>query len=253
MDQLANTPRWCFSRTRASAAGAPLGATGRSPTADRMGSCRAVRALRPAGDPWAPQSERMPGPGMQVATSLTVASPRGQPTRIGVGVHDRSVIPGAPVEEYPFGLVSEIAGRMPLLQKGRPFVRDPVVLGTEEAMGRFLRRLVDPARDMSFAVASIPPEGPRADKLADQWTALARALAGLAVVCVLPPPPTVRLIDAVGRSPSAFEGAWGSTVRDSMTGRNGRGIRWRWRTACPASATWPRRRRSFGGRPPSNG
>ncbi len=175
---------------------------------ERDASCRAVRVRGREKDLWAVQVERMPGPGEQVATSLTVASVLGQPSRIGVEVHDRSVVPGAAVEQYPSGLVAEIAGRIPLLQNGRPFVRDPIVLDTEEAMGGFVNRLVDPARDMPFAVVSIPPEEPDTDKLADEWTALARALAGLAVVWVLPPPMTFRLTDAVGRSLSVFKGAW---------------------------------------------
>ena len=175
---------------------------------ERDALCRAVRVRSPERDLWAVQVERMPGPGEQVATSLTVASLRGQPTRIGVEVHDRSVVPGAAVEQYPSGLVAEIAGRIPLLQNGGPFVRDPILLDTEEAMGGFVNRLVDPARDMPFAVVSIPPEEPHADKLANRWTALARALAGLAVVWVLPPPMTFRLSDAVGRSLSVFKGAW---------------------------------------------
>ena len=100
-------------------------------------------------------------------------------------MHDRSVVPGAAVKEYPSGLVAEIAGRIPLLQNGRRFVRDPIVIDTEEVMRGFLNWLEDPARDMPFAVASIPPDEPDMDLLADQWAALARALAGLAVVWVL--------------------------------------------------------------------
>ena len=175
---------------------------------ERDASCRAVRVRSRERDLWAVQVERMPGPGEQVATSLTVASLRGRSTRIGVEVHDRSVAPGAAVEQYPSGLVAEIAARIPLLQNGRRLVRDPIVLDTDEAMGGFVNRLVDPARDMPFAVVSIPPEEPYTDKLADEWTALARALAGLAVVWVLPPPMTFRLTEAVGRSLSVFKGAW---------------------------------------------
>ena len=175
---------------------------------ERDASCRAVRVRSRERDLWAVQVERMPGPGEQVATSLTVASLRGRSTRIGVEVHDRSVVPGAAVDQYPSGLVAEIAARIPLLQNGRRLVRDPIVLDTEEAMGGFVNRLVDPARDMPFAVVSIPPEEPYTDELADEWTALARALAGLAVVWVLPPPMTFRLTEAVGRSLSVFKGAW---------------------------------------------
>ena len=149
-------------------------------------SCRAVRIRSPEKNVWALQAERTPDPGGHVATSITVAGLRGHPARIGVEVHDRSVVPGAAVEEYPSGLVAGIAGRIPLLQNGRRFVRDPIVIDTEEAMRGFLNRLEDPARDMPFAVALIPPDEPDMDLLADQWTALARALAGLAVVWVLP-------------------------------------------------------------------
>ncbi len=83
------------------------------------------------------QVERMSGPGRRVATSLTVASLRGHPTRIGFEMHDRSVVSGAALEEYSFELVAGIAGRIPLLQNGRRFVHDPIVLDTEEAMGSF--------------------------------------------------------------------------------------------------------------------
>ena len=171
-------------------------------------SCRAVRIRSPGKDQWAVQVERMTDPGRLVATSLTVASRRGHPTMIGVEVHDQSVAPGTGVEEYPFGLVAEIAGRIPVLQNGRRFVRDPIVLDIEEAMGGFLDKLLDPARDMPFAVVSIPPKESDRDMLAAQWTALARALAGLAVVWVLPQSMTYHLSDAVGKRMSAFNGAW---------------------------------------------
>ena len=75
-------------------------------------------------------------------------------------------------------------------------------------MRGFLDNLVDPTRDVPFAVASMRTGEPDRDMLADRWTALARALAGLAAVWVLPPAMTFRLSDAVGKSRSAFKGAW---------------------------------------------
>ena len=171
-------------------------------------SCRAVR-LRSAGtDRWALQVERSSGPGRQVVTSVTVASVPGRSATIGIEVHDRSVVSGDAVTEYPAELLAEIAGRVPLLQGGRRFARDPLVLDTEEAMSSFLQMLVDPGRDMPFAVISVPPEEPDVDMLKEQWRALAHALAGLAVVWVLPPAMTFRLSDTVGKPLSVFLGAW---------------------------------------------
>ena len=171
-------------------------------------SCRVVRIRSRERDLWSVQVERMLNLGRQVATSLTVASRRGHPTRIAVEVTDRSLVPGSAAEEDPYGLVAEIAGRIPLLQNGRRFVCDPIMLDTEEAMRGFLDSLLDPMRDMPFAVVSIPPRGPDRHMLAEQWTGLARALAGLAVVWTLPPAMTFRLSDSVGKERSAFNGAW---------------------------------------------
>lgn len=185
-------------------------------------SCRAVRIRSPEKDVWALQVERMSDPGGHVAASITVASHRGHPARIGVEVHDRSVVPGAAVKEYPSGLVAEIAGRIPLLQNGKRFVCDPIMIDTEEAMRGFLNRLEDPARDMPFAVASIPPDRPDMNLLADQWTALARALAGLAVVWVLPVQMTFRLSDTVGKPLSVYMGSW----RFYRPGFNDRADQW---------------------------
>ena len=175
---------------------------------DAEASCRAVRIRGPERDWWALQVERTADPGRQVTTSLTVATNRGHPTRIGVEVHDRSAAPGPAVEEYPSGLVAEIAGRIPLLQNGRRFVCDPILLDTGKAMRGFLDKLVDPMRDMPFAVVSLPPPEPDGDMLAPTSGPLARALAGLAVVWALPPAMTYRLSDAVGKRLSAFNGAW---------------------------------------------
>ena len=171
-------------------------------------SCRAVRVRSTGKDQWALQVERSSGPGRQVVTSVTVASVLGRSTMIGIEVHDRSVVPGEAVAEYPAELLSEIAGRVPLLQNGRRLARDPIVLDTEEAMNSFLQMLVDRRRDMPFAVVSVPPEEPDTDMLEAQWRTLARALAGLAVVWVLPPAMTFRLSDTVGKPLSVFLGAW---------------------------------------------
>ena len=171
-------------------------------------SCRAVRVRGAGKDLWAVQVDRSSGPGRQVVTSVTVASVLGRSTAIGIEVHDRSVVPGEAVNEYPAELIADIAGRVPLLQGGRRFALDPIVLDTEEAMSSFLQMLVDPRRDMPFAVVSVPPEEPDRDMLEAQWRGLARALAGLAVVWVLPPAMTFRLSDTVSKPLSVFLGAW---------------------------------------------
>ncbi|MCY4574289.1 MAG: hypothetical protein OXF01_16000 [Gemmatimonadetes bacterium] len=171
-------------------------------------SCRAVRVRGAGKDQWAVQVERSSGPGRQVVTSVTVASVLGRSTVIGIEVHDRSVVSGEAVAEYPSELLAEIADRVPLLQNGRRFARDPIVLDTEEAMNSFLQMLVDPGRDMPFAVVSVPPDEPDVDMLEEKWKALARALAGLAVVWVLPPAMTFRLSDTVSKPLSVFLGAW---------------------------------------------
>ena len=171
-------------------------------------SCRAVRVRDTGKDQWALQVERSSGPGRQVVTSVTVASVLGRSTVIGIEVHDRSVVSSEAVGEYPSELLAEIADRVPLLQNGRRFARDPIVLDTEEAMNSFLEMLVDPARDMPFAVVSVPPDEPDVDMLEEKWKALARALAGLAVVWVLPPAMTFRLSDTVSKPLSVFLGAW---------------------------------------------
>ncbi|MDE2654634.1 MAG: hypothetical protein F4087_00150 [Gemmatimonadetes bacterium] len=171
-------------------------------------SCRAVRVRGAGKDQWALQVERSSGPGRQVVTSVTVASVLGRSTVIGIEVHDRSVVSSDAVLEYPSELLAEIAGRVPLLQNGRRFARHPIVLDTEDAMNSFLQMLVDRGRDMPFAVVSVPPEEPDVEMLEEQWRGLARALAGLAVVWVLPPAMTFRLSDTVGKPLSVFLGAW---------------------------------------------
>ncbi len=171
-------------------------------------SCRAVRVRAAGRDHWALQVERSSGPGKQVVTSVTVANVLGRSTTIGIDVCDRSVAPGEAVAEYPSEMLAGIAERLPLLQNGRRFALDPVVLDTEQAMSSFLQMLVDPARDMPFAVVSVPPEEPDEEMLEGQWRMLARALAGLAVVWVLPPAMTFRLSDTVGKPLSVFLGAW---------------------------------------------
>ena len=171
-------------------------------------SCRAVRVRDAGKDQWALQVERSSGPGRQVVTSVTVPSLLGRSTVVGIEVHDRSVVSSEAVAEYPSELLAEIADRVPLLQNGRRFAREPIVLDTEEAMNSFLEMLVDPARDMPFAVVSVPPDEPDVDMLEEKWKALARALAGLAVVWVLPPAMTFRLSDTVSKPLSVFLGAW---------------------------------------------
>ena len=175
---------------------------------DEDASCRAVRVRGAGKDQWALQVERSSGPGRQVVTSVTVASLLGRSTVVGIEVHDRSVVSSEAVGEYPSELLAEIADRVPLLQNGRRFALDPIVLDTEEAMNSFLDMLVDPARDMPFAVVSVPPDEPDVDMLEEKWKALARALAGLAVVWVLPPAMTFRLSDTVSKPLSVFLGAW---------------------------------------------
>ena len=61
---------------------------------------------------------------------------------------------------------------------------------------------------MPFAVVSVPPDIDNLDPLRRQWVSLARSLAGLAIVWVLPPKMTYRLSDLVTKSLSVFLGAW---------------------------------------------
>ena len=171
-------------------------------------SCRAVRVRDAAQDRWAVQMDRSSGQGQQVVTAVTVASSVGGGTTLGMDVHDRSVVPREAVNSYPADLLAEIGGRVPLMQGGRRFVREPILLETDEAMTAFLQMLVDSDRRMPFAVISIPPEEPNRDEMEALWRELAHALAGLAVVWVLPPAMTFRLSDTVTKPLSVFLGAW---------------------------------------------
>lgn len=171
-------------------------------------SCRGVRVRGSGRDLWGLQIERSSGPGRQVVSAISVATVPGRSSVIGIEVHDRSVVPGDAVAEYPAELLAEIAGRVPLLQGERRLARDPIVLDTDEAMSSFVQMLVDPRRAMPFAVVSVPPEEPDVEMLERQWSDLARSLAGLAVVWVLPPAMTFRLSDTVGKPLSVFLGAW---------------------------------------------
>lgn len=172
-------------------------------------SCRAVRVRDAGRDEWALWVARSPGLSMQVVTSVSVvkAAPGHSPV-IGLEVHDRSVVARDAVAAYPSELVARVAGRVPLLQNGRPLVGDPIVLDGKERMDSFLRMLVDPKRDMPFMAVSVPTDEPDVGRPQRLWESLARDLVGLAVVWVLPLEMTYRLSDTVGKARSVFLGAW---------------------------------------------
>lgn len=187
----------------------------RRATAHRSFSCtggdsagRAVRLRDERGDYWAAQLERTPHKGQATVTEVVVAHPEGSSPLVRIEVVDRSVIPTDPTGEYPAGMLADMAQRVPLLQGGRTLSHTPIVVESAETMQGFHRMLVDPGRGMPFAVVSVPPDIDNLDPLERQWVSLARSLAGLAIVWVLPPKMTYRLSDLVTKSLSVFLGAW---------------------------------------------
>jgi len=171
-------------------------------------ACRAVRIRDARGDFWAAQLERTPHRSQATVAEVVVAQPEGNSPLVRIEVVDRSVVPTDPIAGYPAEMLAEMAERVPLLQAGRTLSHTPIVVESAETMQGFHRMLVDPGRQMPFAVASVPPDIDNVDPLERQWTSLARALTGLAIVWVLPPKMTYRLSDLVTKSLSVFLGAW---------------------------------------------
>ncbi len=169
---------------------------------------RAVRLRNPVHDHWALQLERTPGPDQEVATEIVVSRAEAGPPSIGVTVCDRSVVPFETVSEYPAQMVAALAERVPLLQGGRRLAPRPIVVESNETMNAFLKMLVDPGREVPFAVVSVPPDQEDRGTLEAQWDHLSRSLIGLAATWVLPPAMTYRLSDAVSKPLSVFLGAW---------------------------------------------
>jgi len=171
-------------------------------------ACRAVRIRDARGDYWAAQLQRSPHKGQNTVTEVVIAQPDGSSPLVCIEVVDRSVVATDPNDEYPAEMLAAMAERAPLLQSGRTLCHTPIVVESAETMQGFHRMLVDPGRQMPFAVASVPPGIDDLDPLRSQWVSLARALTGLAIVWVLPPKMTYRLSDLVTKSLSVFLGAW---------------------------------------------
>ena len=171
-------------------------------------ACRAVRVADGRQDRWAAQFERRSAAGRATVTEVVVGGHEGRLPIVGVEVVDRSVVPTESVGQYPAEMLAAMAGRVPLLQRGRTLSHTPVVVDSAETMQGFQRMLTDPGREMPFAVVSVPPRVDDRPSRQPQWRALARALTGLAIVWVLPAAMTYRLSDLVGKPLSVFMGAW---------------------------------------------
>lgn len=171
-------------------------------------ACRAARSRTGVRDYWAAQLERSSGAGQVTTTEVIVGRHGERPPTVGIEVVDRSVVPADASGEYPAGMLAAMAERVPLLQHGRALGHRPIVVDTAETMHGFHRMLVDPERDMPFAVVSVPPGADDTGSLRAQWRVLAHQLTGLAFVWALPPAMTYRLSDLVGKQLSVFLGAW---------------------------------------------
>lgn len=169
--------------------------------------CRGVRVRDGRRDHWAVQIEHNPGPGRELVTEVGVLGRTGHPPVVRVGVVDQSIAPGGVADEYPGRLLADLGAAMPLLQDGRKLAHEPIVIGSEAMMDAFLDMLLDPGRALTFAVLSVPPDEDVA-AVESRAGVLARTLAGVAVVWVLPTPMTYRLSDRVSKNLSAFLGAW---------------------------------------------
>lgn len=171
-------------------------------------ACRAARSRDGVRDYWAVQLERSSGAGQVTTTEVIVGRHEGRPPTVGIEVVDRSVVPADASGEYPAGMLAAMAERVPLLQQGRTLSHRPIEVDSAETMQGFHRMLVDPEREMPFAVVSVPPGADDTESLRAQWRALARQLTGLAIVWALPAAMTYRLSDLVGKPLSVFLGAW---------------------------------------------
>ncbi len=171
-------------------------------------ACRAARCRDGVRDYWAAQLERGHGEGRVTVTEVIVGRREGRPPGVGIEVVDRSVVLADASAVYPAGMLAAMAERVPLLQQGRTLSHRPIVVDSAETMQEFHRMLVDPEREIPFAVVSVPPGIDDTESLRVQWRALARQLTGLAIVWALPAAMTYRLSDLVGKPLSVFLGAW---------------------------------------------
>ncbi|MXX54869.1 MAG: hypothetical protein F4205_03735 [Gemmatimonadetes bacterium] len=169
---------------------------------------RAVRLRDRIRDHWAAQVSRTPGPDREVVTEVMIGRTGVAAPSVGVTVHDRSVVPLESVQDYPAEMLVSMAEAVPLVQGGRRLAHAPIVVDSDVAMNTFLKMLVDPVREVPFAVISVPPDDDDREARQLLWTSLARSLTGLALTWVLPSGMTFRLSDTVGKSLSVFLGAW---------------------------------------------
>ena len=169
---------------------------------------RAVRLRDRVRDHWAVEVAPAPGAGREVVTEVVIGGDLADAPSVGVAVHDRSVVPVASAPDYPAELLASMAERVSLVQAGRGLAHTPIVVDSDAAMNTFIKMLVDPAREMPFAVISESPDEEGREARRALWSPLARALTGLALTWVLPPDKTFRLSDTVGKPLSVFLGAW---------------------------------------------
>lgn len=170
--------------------------------------CRAARLRDGHRDSWAVQVERTPGHGQETATEIVIAHHPESTRSVDITVCDRSAVPVEAVREYPAGMLATMAERVALTQGGRRLTHRPIVVESDATMDAFLKMLVDPGRDIPFAVVTTPPEHEGAGAFEERSDSLTRSLTGLAVTWVLPTAMTYRLSDAVSKELSVFLGAW---------------------------------------------
>ena len=118
---------------------------------------RAVRLRDRMRDHWAVQVARAPGPDREVVTEVVIGRTGVDAPSVGVTVHDRSVVPLESVDDYPAEMLASMAEVVPLVQGGRRLAHAPILVDSDVAMNTFLKMLVDPVREMPFAVISVPP------------------------------------------------------------------------------------------------
>lgn len=170
--------------------------------------CKGVRVRDGDRDQWAVMIERNPAPDREIASEIVVSGRPERPVVIGVRVVDRSIAPGDVEREYPAELLAALAARIPLRQGERRLAHEPVTVESEQTMRGFLALLLDRDRKTPFAVLTLPADEADRAAVGAHARSLARAVAGLAVVWVLPPPMTFRLTERVTRHLSVFNGAW---------------------------------------------
>ena len=171
--------------------------------------CRAVREKSPRGDLWGISLSEGFGTEAAAVTELVVAAPasEGTPTFV-VGT---PVWPAGDVEAgdtLTTRVLLDIAAEVPLLQGGAPLVREPAAVWTPQGMQDFIAALLDPERQLPVVAITEPTLGGDPRVLLAQSRQVARALAGLATVTVLPQRFTYTLSDTVSKRLSVYDGAW---------------------------------------------